>query len=141
MGTQPGAKAETMRATQRQSKKDTQSTVAVLEHLSGPSIGLKTLLYSNRLDISLDPDRLLTVKKTPEDDSSETTVKLIARLVRTGGTYRLERFGGCHIWVNGRRFDSILPEYGGSNLGVPAHRLRKLIVKAGIKLNARLDSQ
>ena len=36
---------------------------------------------------------------------------------------------------------AILPEYGGSNLGVPAQRLHKLIAEAGIQLNARLDNQ
>lgn len=75
---------------QRQSGKDSQPTIAVLEHLSGPSIGLETLLYSDRLDVGLKPDRLLAVKRTPEDDTAETAGKLIARLVRTGGTYRLE---------------------------------------------------
>lgn len=34
---------------------------------------------------------------------------------------------------------AILPEYGGSNLGAPADRLRKLIAEAGVKLNAKLD--
>jgi S1-C subfamily serine protease len=36
---------------------------------------------------------------------------------------------------------AVLPEYGGSNLGIPAQKLRKLISEAGIQLNARLETQ
>jgi serine protease Do len=103
---QTGPKAEMMQASQRQSEKDAQPTIAVLEHLSGPSLGLETLLYSDQLDIGLNPDRLLTVKKARQDDISKTTDNLIARLVRTGATYRLKKFNGCSIWVNGRHFES-----------------------------------
>ncbi len=106
VSTQLGSKADTVRTKQKQSGNDTQPTIAVLEHLSGPSIGLETLLYSDQLDISLNPDRLLTVNKTPQRTSTKTADKLIARLVRTGGTYRLEALNECPIWVNGRQVDS-----------------------------------
>ncbi len=95
-----------MRTKQKQPGNDTQTTIAILEHLSGPSIGLETLLYSGPLDISLNPDRLLTVSKTPQRGNTKTADKLIARLVRTGGTYRLEALNECPIWVNGRQVDS-----------------------------------
>jgi serine protease Do len=35
---------------------------------------------------------------------------------------------------------AILPEYGGSNLGVPAQRLHQLINEAGIQLSASLEN-
>jgi hypothetical protein len=69
---------------QKQTEHHTIPNVAVLEHLSGPSIGLETLLYSDRLDITLEPDRLLTVDKTPHRTSAKSAGRLITRLVRTG---------------------------------------------------------
>lgn len=80
--------------------------VAVLEHLSGPSIGLETLLFSDEVDIGLSPDRLLTVTETPKGRRAKTADTLIARLVRTGGTYRLEALKECPIWINGRHVSS-----------------------------------
>ncbi len=111
-------KVEAVETRQKQSGSNTQPTIAVLEHLSGPSIGLETLLFSDQLDISLSPDRLLTVSRTPQRRSAKTTEKLITRLVRTGATYRLEALNVCPIWINGRRvqsaelFDDDIIEFG-----------------------------
>ncbi len=96
-----------MTTKQKQSGNYTYPTIAVLEHLSGPSVGLETLLYSDQLDVSLNPDRLLIVNKTPpQPDGTKTADELIARLVRTGGTYRLEVADERPIWVNGRQVES-----------------------------------
>lgn len=90
----------------KQTGKGIVSKVAVLEHLSGPSIGLETLLYSDKLDISLSPDRLLTVSETAKKGRARAAGKLIARLSRTGGTYRLEALDQYPVWVNGRQVHS-----------------------------------
>ncbi len=87
---------------QKQSGNDKRPTIAVLEHLSGPSIGTETLLYSDRNAVSLGPDRLLNVDHAAPADSAGAAEGVIARLVRAGGTYRLEALNDCLIWVNGR---------------------------------------
>jgi S1-C subfamily serine protease len=83
-----------------------QPTIAVLEHLSGPSIGTETLLFSDRLDIALDPDRLLSVERTGGPGSAAAADRLIARLVRSGGTYQLETTKDNIVWINGRQVSS-----------------------------------
>ncbi len=87
---------------QKPSGKDTNAAVAVLEHLSGPSMGTDTLLYSDQLDVRLEPDRLLTVEPSPAaPQENEANGRLIARLARAGGTFRMEAVNGP-VWVNGR---------------------------------------
>ena len=73
---------------------------AVLEHLSGPSIGLQTLLHSDHIYVSLTPKRFLSIASTPTGGGTADT--LVVRLVRSDGTYRLEAIGENPIWVNGR---------------------------------------
>ena len=94
------------KAKQEQTGRDRAPTIAVFEHLSGPSIGLETLLYGDEISISLDPDRLLTVSEAPERGGAEISGTLIARLVRTDRTYRLEALNECPIWINGRQVHS-----------------------------------
>jgi serine protease Do len=95
-----------MRKKQKLPENGTQPIIAVLEHLSGPSIGLQTMLDSDQINISLDPDRLLSISSTPRASRTGPADNLIVRLVRAGGTYRLEALGGCKIWVNGRQVEA-----------------------------------
>ena len=101
-----GPKVDTVTTMQMQSGIEAQSTIAVLEHLSGSSIGLETLLYSDMVDISLDSDRLLTVKKTSTRRNGKRSDPLIARLERAGGTYTLKALDESDIWINGRQVKS-----------------------------------
>jgi S1-C subfamily serine protease len=99
-------KANTVSTKQKQTAKQAQPIIALLEHLSGPSRGLETLLYGDRLDIGLDPDRLLTVDKTPRRRSTRKDDGLIVGLERSGASYRLEALNEYPIWINGRQVES-----------------------------------
>jgi len=81
-------------------------TIAVLEHLSGPSIGTETLLFSDMVDVAVGQDRLLGVERTGNRGGAEAADGLIARLTRTGGTYQLETLSENAVWINGRQVAS-----------------------------------
>ena len=82
------------------------ATVAALDHLSGPSVGLQTLLFSRELDVHLNPDRFLHVTKSGKPVEKKPGSELIARLVRTSDSYQLEACNNASIWINGRKIDS-----------------------------------
>lgn len=90
------------------------TAIAVLKHLSGPSLGLETLLYGNLLNVILSTDRRLEVaaghmavadgEGDGEGGAGAGAIR-IARLVRTDGSYRLEASGGP-VWINGRQVEA-----------------------------------
>ena len=82
------------------------STMAVLEHLTGPSRGGVTWLGEPMLDISLDEAGRVTATPSPPDGTAEGAV---ARLRRTGDGHLLEPLGGNIIWVNRRSVDASAP--------------------------------
>ena len=82
------------------------ATVAVLEHLSGPSIGSETYLYSDEISVGLSPDRHLTIRRSKHTQTAETSAVAIASLARSGHTYSLKAENGKSIWINGRRVQS-----------------------------------
>ncbi len=84
----------------------TEPTIALLEHLSGPSIGTETLLYSENVDICLAEDRRLSAIGSKDTSTGNLKGDLIARLMRTGVTYYLEAIGDGPVWVNGRQIDA-----------------------------------
>ncbi|MGI9350970.1 MAG: trypsin-like peptidase domain-containing protein [Rhizobiaceae bacterium] len=89
-----------------QENAETRSTVAVLDHLSGPSIGLQTLLFSELLDVYLTSDRLLSVSGVKRDKKPDADRKPIARLTRAGDSYHLDAAEDAEIWINGRKVHS-----------------------------------
>lgn len=91
-----------MLVTQIQPEADKQAIIAVLDHLSGPSIGLQTLIYSEKLDVFLSPERHITVAAIKPGRMARKDGKLIARLCRSEGAYRLEAGEDTVIWINGR---------------------------------------
>jgi len=78
----------------------------VLDHLSGPSIGLQTLLFSAKLNVYLGDDRLVSVEEIKGRGKKQSRGKPIARLIRTDDSYRLEAGENFPIWINGRQTDS-----------------------------------
>jgi len=76
------------------------TTIAVLDHLTGPSRGTVTWLSGPDLDISLSPGRIINVS---ESRPGEPRNGLIARLHRVGVTYEIEAPSDQPVWVNGVR--------------------------------------
>jgi len=88
---------------QREKPELVAAPVAVLEHLTGPSLGTVTWVGEEKLNVTLRPGRLLNVSaEEPEDDDGE----LVARLRRSDSTYKIEAVDGRPIWVNGRLIQS-----------------------------------
>ena len=81
-------------------------SVAVLEHLSGPGIGAETLLFDDKLNVWINEDRCLDVSNFEDAKPPNTSHDLIARLNRSGGTYRIEAIDKAPVWVNGRQVDA-----------------------------------
>ncbi len=77
------------------------STVAALEHLSGPSCGSVIWLAPMPLDVLLSSDGQLDVVAAQPDSTPEG---LVARLFPTGDSFRVETAEGSPLWVNGVRF-------------------------------------
>lgn len=82
------------------------TTIAVLEHISGPVLGTRTFLSRDVIDILVGEDRrFLTTgyKSVPPGKPPNGT---IARLESTEGTYNLQALEDAKIWINGRQVAS-----------------------------------
>ena len=79
------------------------SYVASLEHLTGPSGGTVNWLGEPKLDVTLDPRRLILISPTSQSDPISD---LVARLRRTKEGYEICALGGNSIWVNGKPIET-----------------------------------
>ena len=83
--------------------KTTQS-IAVLEHLSGPSVGTRTILSGASIAIHVDDDRRL--RAVEPGDIGDAAADPVATLARGERTYHLQAENGHSVWVNGRQVGS-----------------------------------
>ncbi len=84
-----------------------QASIAVFDHLSGPSIGLETLLFRKELDIYLDDNRFVrVVGPNKSRDGQPPEGEPIARLQRSDNSFQLEALNDSEIWINGRKTES-----------------------------------
>jgi len=80
------------------------STVAALEHLSGPTCGSVVWLAPMPLDVVIGADGQMTVAPAQPPDVPDG---LVARLFPTGDSFRIEAAEGSPLWVNGARLREV----------------------------------
>ena len=88
------------RATEPTHNGDLGAKVAAVEYLTGPSRGKVTWLSGPAFDISVRPDRLVSVAEVRPGEPSDAP---LARLRRTKDGYRIEALKDRPVWVNGAR--------------------------------------
>ncbi len=79
----------------------TGQSIAVLEHLSGPLLGTRTILSGRTIAIHVDPERRL--RAVEPGDVGDEAADPVATLTRGEGTYHLKAENGHSVWVNGRQ--------------------------------------
>ena len=80
-----------------------ETTIAALEHLTGPARGIATWLSGAALDVSLSDGRLVRIT---ESGGEQPKGDVIARLHRSEETYEIEAREAHHLWVNGERISA-----------------------------------
>lgn len=82
------------------------TTIAVLEHISGPGLGSRTFLSREVIDIFVGPDRSLRTVGSHTEPQGEPPQGAVARLESEDGTYNLQAIGAVKVWINGRQVTS-----------------------------------
>ncbi len=82
------------------------TTHAVLEHISGPGLGTRTILSRNNIDVIVGEDRSLRTIGTDRPPPKKPRQDAIARLKLADGTFNLQALGEAKIWINGRQVQS-----------------------------------
>ena len=82
------------------------TTIAVLEHISGPGLGKRTFLSWEIIDIFVGPDRSLRSAGSNSPKPGEPPQDAIVRLESADGTYNLQTTSEAKVWINGREVTS-----------------------------------
>lgn len=80
-----------------------QTSVASLEHLTGPARGTASWLSGAALDVSLTDGHLIRITEAGIDSLQD---EIIARLHRSGDSYEIEARNDFPLWINGNRVES-----------------------------------
>lgn len=83
-----------------------QSSIAVLEHLSGSGMGTTSTLAHSREMVCMCDENGLTLCPTDLESSAPDNNSAIASLILANGTYVVEANPAHRIWVNGRQVTS-----------------------------------
>ncbi|MGI9401433.1 MAG: S1 family peptidase [Rhizobiaceae bacterium] len=78
------------------------TTIALLEHISGPAQGTRIFLSREFVDIFVVADRSLRVASSNKQSPDPPPEDAIVRLESSDGTYNLQAIGDTAVWINGR---------------------------------------
>ena len=93
----------------REVKAPLADVIAALEHLTGPSRGLVSWIHDASVSVTVQSGRFILSTSAIDDDAS---AEIIARLNRSGSTYKIEASPEQPLWVNGERVAKKLLSHG-----------------------------